>query len=300
MWGTYSIVAADPATGEVGVAVESKYFAVGSVVPWAKADVGAVATQAAGVAGYGPRILALLEAGAAPEHAIREVLADDEARETRQLGVVDTTGRAAGFTGAECNDWAGGLEGPGFAAQGNILAGEAVVRDMAASYERAEGDLAERLMGALEAAEAAGGDRRGKQSAALVVERAGASAGRTGIDRIVDLRVDDHPEPIEELRRLLRLHQGWRALLASHSAYEEQSYERAIELATEAVDALPTDGEALYNRACFASLAGRRDLALSDLRRAVELDPNLLELARRDSDFEPLAEDQDFARLVGR
>ena len=201
---TYSIVGADLEAGEVGCAVQSKYFAVGAVVPWAKAGVGAVATQAAGVAAYGARVLEQLEAGVEPAEALRLVLADDEARETRQLGVVTADGRSASFTGSECNEWAGDVQGAGFAAQGNILAGPEVVAEMERAFEKTDGPLAERLMAALEAAEAAGGDRRGRQSAAIVVEHAGnAAASPEGVDRVVDLRVDDHPEPIEELRRLL-------------------------------------------------------------------------------------------------
>ncbi|MGH3102641.1 MAG: DUF1028 domain-containing protein [Gaiellaceae bacterium] len=297
--GTYSIVGVDPETGEVGVAVQSKYFAVGALVPWAKAGVGAVATQAAGIAAYGPRILELLEGGAAPADAIDQALAGDEGRETRQLGVVDASGHAVSFTGAKCNDWAGDVQGDGYAAQGNILAGEAVVREMASAYERTEGALADRLMAALEAAEAAGGDKRGRQSAALIVERPdSASSQRQGTDRIVDLRVDDHPEPIEELRRLLGIWQRWHAMLEAYTLYEAGEFKRALELATQALEAEPDDPMLRYNRACYASLAGRRETALDDLRRAIEGDPGMLEMARVDSDFEPLADDEEFRRLV--
>jgi uncharacterized Ntn-hydrolase superfamily protein len=205
---TFSLVAADPETGEVGVAVQSKYFAVGNVVPWAKAGVGAVATQAAGVAAYGPRILALLEEGRPPDEALADTLADDRDWETRQIGVVTAAGEAIALTGDRCQPWAGSIVRDNFAAQGNLLAGEEVVEEMARAFEEAEGPLAERLMSALEAGQAAGGDRRGQQAAALVVEQLGAAArSREGIDRICDLRVDDHPEPIIELRRLLTI---WR------------------------------------------------------------------------------------------
>ena len=297
--GTYSIVAADPATGEVGVGVQSRYFCVGGVVPWVRAGVGAVATQAAGIAGYGPRVLEQLAGGVDPAAAIEAVLADDDGRETRQLGAVTPDGRAASFTGAECMEWAGDAQGSGYAAQGNILAGEEVVRAMARAFEATDGALAVRLMAALEAAEDAGGDRRGRQSAALIVERAGAASDRRdGIDRIVDLRVDDHPEPILELRRLLGIRQRWDAMLASYAHYEAKDYERAFELATQALEAAPDDAMLLYNRACYASLAGRRDTALADLRRSIELDASIVDMARGDSDFEPLAEDAEFAELV--
>src|SRR2546423_7001487 len=221
--GTFSIVAFDPENGDVGVAVQSKYFAVGAVVPWARAGVGAVATQAAGRAAYGPEILDLLTRGLEPSEAIERALADDERRETRQLGVVDAHGRAAAFTGSECNEWASHATGPGYAAQGNILAGKAVVDEMARAFEDTSGALAERLVAALEAAQAAGGDRRGQQSAALVVERPGGIPGnREGIDRIVDLRVDDHPEPIRELRRLLDLHTRMGLVLGTYELYERR------------------------------------------------------------------------------
>jgi len=202
--------------------LELMHFAVGAVVSWARAGVGAVATQAAGRAAYGPEILDLLARGLQPADALERALADDERRETRQLGVVDARGRASAFTGSECNEWAGHATGPGYAAQGNILAGERVVAEMARAFEETLGALAERLVTALEAAQAAGGDRRGQQSAALVVERPGGiPESREGIDRIVDLRVDDHEEPIRELRRLLAIR------VPELSAYQDTGYARA-------------------------------------------------------------------------
>ena len=208
---TFSIVAADGP--EVGCAVQSRYFAVGSVVPWAKAGVGAVATQAAGVAVYGPQTLAFLEGGLGPEAALEQVLAGDPARESRQLGAVAADGSSASFTGAECLAWAGHRTGDGYAVQGNILAGEAVVVEMERAFLETGGSLAERLVSALEAGQAAGGDSRGQQSAAIVVERVGAaSESREGIDRVCELRVEDHPTPIAELRRLLGIHLVWDSL----------------------------------------------------------------------------------------
>jgi uncharacterized Ntn-hydrolase superfamily protein len=205
--GTFSIVAADPAAGEVGCAVQSRYFAIGAVTPWVRAAVGAVATQAMGVvAANGRRVLEELGTGMEPAPAIESVLAHDDDRRLRQLGAVTSDGRAAAFTGAECVEWAGHVAGEGFAVQGNMLVSGAVVESMAASFVEVGGPLVERLIAALEAGQAAGGDRRGQQAAALVVERAGeASRSREGIDRICDLRVDDHPEPIVELRRLVAI-----------------------------------------------------------------------------------------------
>ncbi|MGH3002723.1 MAG: DUF1028 domain-containing protein [Gaiellaceae bacterium] len=286
--GTFSIVAADPEAGEVGCAVQSKYFSVGSVVPWARAGTGAVATQAAGVAAYGERALAELAGGASPEQAIGRVLDGDPGKETRQLGVVAADGRAAAYTGADCLDWAGHRVGPCFAAQGNILAGETVVEELARAFEETRGPLVERLVAALEAAQAAGGDRRGQQSAAVVVERAGAAAeSREGVDRICDLRVEDDPEPIVELRRLVGIWSRWEALRRAGRLYEAREYEAAADL-LEASTTTAGDGMLLYNLACYESLAGRDGDALAHLQRAIELDPSHRELAAQDADFDPI------------
>jgi uncharacterized Ntn-hydrolase superfamily protein len=202
---TFSIVARDPRNGDLGIAVASKFLAVGAVVPWARAGAGAVATQAMANLIYGPDGLALLEHGRSAQEALDALLAGDEQRDHRQVGIVDARGGAAAHTGAQCMDWAGHLVGPGFAAQGNILAGAGVVQAIAETFTRAEGELAERLLAALAAGDAAGGDRRGRQSAALYVARAGGSYGGA-LDRYVDLRVDDHLAPVPELARLLKLH----------------------------------------------------------------------------------------------
>ncbi|HEX4525676.1 MAG TPA: DUF1028 domain-containing protein [Gaiellaceae bacterium] len=288
---TFSIVAADLEAGEVGCAVQSRYFSVGSVVPWARAGVGAVATQAAGVAAFGPRALEELDRGASPEDALERVLADDPGRETRQLGIVTADGRAAAFTGAQCNDWAGHRIGAGFAAQGNILAGSSVVDEMARAYEETIGSLVERLVAALEAGQAAGGDKRGQQSAAVVVERVGARAdSREGIDRVCDLRVEDHVEPITELRRLVGLWTAWEAQRRAHGFYERGDSARAADTLREALSRRE-DAGMLYNLACYESLAGRRDAALTELRRAIQLDPSFRELAQNDPDFDPIRAD---------
>ena len=203
---TFSIVARDPVTGDLGVAVESKFLAVGAVVPWVRAGVGAIATQAWANVDYGPRGLALLAEGKSAREVVETLTGEDEGRARRQLGVVDAQGHAASYTGPECNDWAGGVEGDGFCCQGNILTGPEVVAAMAAAYRESDGTFANRLLSALEAGQAAGGDSRGMQSAALLVVRAGG--GYAGYnDRYIDLRVDDHPYPIAELRRILDLHQ---------------------------------------------------------------------------------------------
>ncbi|HET9508171.1 MAG TPA: DUF1028 domain-containing protein [Gaiellaceae bacterium] len=286
---TFSICGLDPETGEIGVAVQSKYFAVGSVVSWARAGVGAVATQAAGIAGYGPRLLALLATGSAPDEAIRLVLDDDPGRETRQLGVVAADGRSASFTGSECNAWAGHETEPNVAGQGNILAGPDVVADMVEAFRAGAGTLAERLVAGLEAAQAAGGDVRGQQSAAVYVERPGAGE-ETGelIDRVVDLRVDDHPEPIAELRRLLELQLRWSFLKRASGRREAGRPEDGVEVLAEGLRRYPDDATILYDLGCYESLAGRLDDALVHVRRALELDESLRPLAAADSDLDAL------------
>jgi uncharacterized Ntn-hydrolase superfamily protein len=203
---TYSIVACDLHAGQWGVAVQSKFLAVGSVVPWAEPHVGAIATQSWANPRYGPDGLALLREGRSAEETINVLTAADDGREHRQVGVVDGEGRAASFTGSECLDWAGGRTGPCYAAQGNILVSEATVDALATTFERNSGaPLAERLLECLTAAQAAGGDRRGQQSAAiLLVEKDAGYANLS--DTVVDLRVDDHERPIAELFRLYRLH----------------------------------------------------------------------------------------------
>lgn len=202
---TYSIVARDPANGDLGVAVQSRFLAVGAVVPWARAGVGAIATQAWANATYGPEGLRLLASGHSAGQVFDRLVADDEGRAHRQAGMVDAAGNAASFTGEACYDWAGGRTGTGYAAQGNILVSRATVDALAETFESGSGSLARRLLAALAAGQAAGGDSRGMQSAALLVVR--AEGGYSGFnDRYVDLRVDDHPSPIDELSRLLDLH----------------------------------------------------------------------------------------------
>ena len=207
MIATYSIVACDLDAREWGVAVQSKFLAVGAAVPFAEAEVGAVATQARADLSYGPRGLDLLRRGLSAEDVVAELVAADPGREERQVGVVDGEGRAASYTGESCLDWAGGTTGPGYAAQGNILVSADTVLELGRCFEETAGrSLAERLLACLGAAQAAGGDRRGQQSASLLVVRRGAGYGGTS-DQVVDLRVDDHAAPIVELERIYRIQQ---------------------------------------------------------------------------------------------
>ena len=203
---TFSIVARDPANGDVGVAVASKFLAVGMAVPFAQAEVGAVATQSYANLSYGPNGLAMMAGGLSARKALDRLVAEDEGRDQRQVGVVDANGLAVSYTGAGCHDWAGGRTGEGYACQGNILTGGDTLDAMAETFEGARGELPARLHLALSAGDTIGGDKRGKQAAALLVMRTGAGYGGFD-DTLVNLRVDDCPEPLPELGRLLALHQ---------------------------------------------------------------------------------------------
>jgi uncharacterized Ntn-hydrolase superfamily protein len=206
--GTFSIVAYDSVTQELGVAVQSKYFNVGTAVPWAEAGVGAVATQATVNMSFGKQALAMLGSGLSAEETLRALAATDSLWDSRQVGIVDARGRAVSWTGKRCLDWAGGMTGRGFACQGNILAGPAVVDGMARAFEQTRGELSERLIAALEAAQAAGGDKRGQQSAALLVTRPSGTHPEFR-ERYVDLQVEDHKAPIQELRRIWQIFEGF-------------------------------------------------------------------------------------------
>ena len=218
--GTFSIVAFDSVTQELGVAVQSKYFSVGTTVPWAEAGVGAVATQATVNTSFGPQALAMLREGLAPDEVLHALAANDTLWEGRQVGVVDARGRAATWTGKKALDWAGGETGPGFACQGNILAGPAVVANIARAFRETKGELAERMIAALEAAQAAGGDRRGQQSAALIVVRPSRTHPEYA-QRYIDLHVEDHKTPIRKLRRVWQIFEGFH-LADRHLEYAAQ------------------------------------------------------------------------------
>jgi uncharacterized Ntn-hydrolase superfamily protein len=224
---TYSVVARDPATGDLGVAVQSHWFSVGSLVTWAEAGVGAVATQSFVDPAYGPLGLGLMRAGKSAREALDGLLAADAGRDVRQVAMVDARGIVAAHTGKKCIEAAGHATGPGWSVQANLMASEKVWPAMARALERATGDLAERMLAALEAAEAAGGDIRGRQSAALLVVR-GASTGRPWADRVVELRVEDHPQPLGELRRLLRVHRAYDHMNRGDLAVEKGDAEGAL------------------------------------------------------------------------
>ena len=294
---TFSIVARDPATGELGIAVASRFFAVGAVVPWAQAGVGAVATQSFANTSFGWRGLDLLEKGKTPEEIVHLLLKTDTDPERRQFGIVAADGQSATYTGSQCLSWAGGRHGPNYAVQGNILAGEAVVTAMESTFLSTTGTLADRLYAALLAGEKNGGDSRGKQSAAMLVVKANAGYGGY-TDRAIDIRVDDHPEPFIELGRLLNIAQmnyawneAWTLFTQKKSAEALPHMERAVGLA-------PENPEALYDLAVIRLAAGKKDAALEALRKALKLNPKLKSQARSDSDLESLRQDQDFLKIT--
>jgi uncharacterized Ntn-hydrolase superfamily protein len=274
---TYSIAGCDLEAGQWGVAVQSKFLSVGSVVPWAEPEVGAIATQAYANPRYGPEGLALLRQGSSAEETVERLTANDGGRAHRQLGVVDREGRAASYSGAECIEWAGGRTGSGYAAQGNILVSGETVDALAETFERTAGrPLAERLLDCLDAAQAAGGDRRGQQSASLlVVEPDGGYAGLS--DVVVDLRVEDLPRPLEELRRLYGLHQELFGK-TPRSDWIEVDATLGVEL-RERLGRLGFEGEL---ESAFTTWAGRENLEERvDGVRAV--DPVVLAALRRQS-----------------
>jgi uncharacterized Ntn-hydrolase superfamily protein len=294
---TFSIVAYDPETKDLGVAVQSKFFAVGSVVPWAKAGVGAIATQAFGNTTYGPKGLEFLANGKTPAEVIEMLTSSDKGKDRRQVGVVDAKGNAATYTGKGCNSWAGGKTGKYYSAQGNILVGEPVLKAMCEAFEKTKGELADRLLAALEAGQAAGGDSRGQQSAALVVVREhGGYAGFN--DRYVDLRVDDNPEAIKELGRLLKIQHAISRMDEASALYIQGKYKEAVEAAKKAVEYRPDYGQAHYDLACFYSLAGELDNSLKELEIALKLSPNLGSWARQDGDLNNVRSNPRYEKIL--
>jgi uncharacterized Ntn-hydrolase superfamily protein len=277
---TYSIVARDPATGELGVAVQSHWFSVGSMVPWAEAGVGAVATQSFVDPSYGPFGLALMRGGRSAPEALAALLAGDSGRDVRQVGMVDANGGVATHTGKMCIPAAGGQEGDGYVVQANLMEKPTVWPAMARAYESTNGDLAERLLAALDAAEAEGGDIRGRQSAAILVVK-GTPTGRPWADRLFDLRVEDHERPLVELRRLVAVQRAYNHMSAGDDCTAVKDWACAEREYGAAEVLQPRNAEMAFWHAVALATNGRLDAARPLFARAFAADARWRELVKR-------------------
>ncbi|NQU66519.1 MAG: DUF1028 domain-containing protein [Candidatus Marinimicrobia bacterium] len=277
---TYSIVAYDEATGQLGVAVQSHWFSVGSVVPWAKAGVGAIATQSFVKVEYGPDGLALMEMGFTPQEALDSLLSTDDARQVRQVAMVDAYGNVATHTGDNCIYAAGHTSGEGYSVQANLMTNPTVWDAMARAYESAGDDLADRMMAALEAAQAEGGDIRGRQSAALLVVD-GNAGDQPWEERIFDLRVDDSPEPLKELRRLIRINRAYIHANAGDIFLEKGDIDKALKEYSLATDYYPENPELPFWTAVTLASIGKVEESLPIFHDVFRKDPNLKLLINR-------------------
>lgn len=275
--GTYSIVAYDQGAGQMGMAVQTHWFNVGAIVPWACAGVGVVATQANVNVAYGPRGLELLRGGADAERAVAELLGEDPGSAGRQLAIVDAAGRAAAYTGPECFSFAGHVIGDGWSCQANLMASDRVWPSMADAYARAEGSLPERLLSALRAGEAAGGDVRGRQSAAIEVVPISGEPW----ERVVSLRVEDHPDPLDELERLYRLNIAYEVAGKGDWALGEGELQTASRLYAEASALAPDNHELLFWSGLGAAEAGDLDSGVEQVGRAIAMHAGWRDLLER-------------------
>lgn len=277
---TYSIVARDAATGELGVAVQSHWFSVGPIVAWAEAGVGAVATQSFVDPSYGKNGLDLMRAGKSAPDTLKELLAKDEGREVRQVAMIDAQGRVDAWTGKNDIQAAGHIVGNNFSVQANLMLNDKVWPAMARAFENAKGDLADRMLAALDAAQAAGGDIRGRQSAAMIVVT-GKPTGQAWKDRTFDLRVDDSPEPLVELRRLVKLQRAYNHMNAGDLAVEKKDNEGALREYSAAEKLVPNNAEMIYWHAVALVNMGRVDESLPLFRRVFAMDRNWITLTPR-------------------
>jgi uncharacterized Ntn-hydrolase superfamily protein len=277
---TYSIVAFDPATGDMGVAVHSHWFSVGSIVTWGEAGVGVVATQSFVNPAFGPDGLALLKSGKTPQEALDELIKNDEGRDVRQLAILDSKGRVATWTGKKCIQAAGHITGSNFSVQANMMLNDKVWPAMNETFTKAKGTLAEKMMTALEAAQSVGGDIRGKQSAALLVVRA-KSTGKIWEDRLVDLRVEDSTEPLKELRRLINVHTAYGHMNNGDLAVEKNDMTKAMEEYSSAMKMFPRNLEMKYWTAITLANKGKLDEALPMLKEIFKKDKNWKTLTER-------------------
>jgi uncharacterized Ntn-hydrolase superfamily protein len=296
---TFSIVARDPVTEELGVAVQSRAFRAAAIVSYAKSGVGAIATQASANQSYGPRGLELLEQGLSPDEVVTRLTNADEGRDRRQLAVIDAQGRVSAYTGSRTSDWAGHIEGNNYSVQGNILVSEQVVQAMAQAFETTEGELAERLMAALDAGQAAGGDARGKQSGGILVVKPIGNSGRT-TDRWIDVRVDDHPTPFLEIRRLMNMSVSRNKTRLATQLASEGRFPDAIAAQRKAIAMRPGNDQYLYGLARLHARAGNTASAIEVLSQAIVMNERWQEQARSESDFESISSDRRFRRLIGR
>jgi uncharacterized Ntn-hydrolase superfamily protein len=294
---TYSIVARDPATGEMGVAVQSHWFSVGSVVPWAEAGVGAVATQSFVDPSYGPLGLALMRAGKSAPEALKALLAGDGQEAVRQVAMVDARGNVAAHTGTKCIAAAGHETGEQFSVQANLMENPSVWPAMARAFREAKGDLADRMVAALEAAEEAGGDIRGRQSAAIVVVK-GTATGRPWADTIFNLRVEDSPRPLEELRRLMRLQRAYTHASQGDDLAAAGKLQEALAEYAEAARLAPEVLELPYWQAVTLAGSGHLEEALPIFRRVFEAEPRWAELTPRLPAAGLLSDDRDLMRRI--
>jgi len=277
---TFSIVAFDPATKDLGIAVQSRYFSVGPIVPWAEADVGAIATQSFVNVSYGPKGLQLLREGLAVDEVIEKLTREDEGREFRQMGIIDAKGNVAAYTGKKCLEWAGSKIGKCYSAQGNILANEEVVKRMGRRFETLTGDLADRLIAALEGGEEAGGDARGRQSAALLVVRKSKGRGGYG-DRLIDLRVEDHPNPIGELKRLLNLHRVFYLIDEAEEMLVHEDAEKAVSTINKAIKLNPNSDDAYLDLGMMYMKLGEEEKAIKAFKEALRINPKMRVVVRQ-------------------
>ena len=277
---TYSIVARDPATGELGVAVQSHWFSVGSIVSWAEAGIGAVATQSFVDPSYGKLGLDLMRAGRTAPDALKALLAGDDGRDVRQVAMIDAQGRVAAHTGSKDIPAAGHIVGKDYSVQANLMLNDKVWPAMSRAFEAAKGDLAERMLAALDAAQEAGGDIRGKQSAALIVV-SGKPTGKPWADRVFDLRVDDSADPLKELRRLVILQRAYNHMNAGDLAVEHKDNERALAEYGAAAKLVPDNAEMIYWHAVALVNMGRVDESLALFRKVFAMDKNWVTLTPR-------------------
>jgi len=296
--GTFSIIARDPNNGELGMGVQSKAFAAGNRAMTIKGGLAVIAHQASANPMYGAIGMELLGAGMTPQQALDMMVRSDDGRDNRQVSILDAQGRAASWTGTGANDWKGHRCGTNFCAQGNILVGAEVVDAMVMSFERSSGPLAERLLAALDAAQAAGGDARGMQSAALVVTRPLAGSGGFS-DRVIDLRIDDHKAPLVELRRLLNLVRSGQLLTEANRKMTAGDAQGATDTAQKACALAPDSDNAWVGLASIHLRAGRKPAAMDALKRAIDLNPANKRQLPKNRNFETLFADPEFRRLTG-